>query len=723
MTSESCKPSMNIKTCVRVWKNRPTLFINDQPHSGFMLFHGTHPDARGDIARFAESGVHLFSTCFSMEWLTDFERVDTAMRAIIEANPDILVLPRFGLEPPAEWRERHPDELMLHYQIATGEKVLNHRVAVTSQAWRRDVVAVWRKTIEHMEAQWGEHILGYHPGASHALENSYDWDCEWNSSLIGEYSLHQASAFREWLRTRYHNDPANLQDAWKMPGLAFEEAEIPPPAARVRIRHETSVLDPARHQRVIDYQTFHSEAMADAVLHVCKAAKDTLRDLGREKIVATFYAYSHWQQFSFTSGHHAHARVLESPDVDAICAPLHHGNRHAGGGCGSQVLPASLRLHGKLYYAEDDTGTHRPADTRHPWMPNVICRDADMACDILRRNALSVLQDGASQWWMDIRENGRYRDERLLAEIAKLVRFGEECLDQGYRSAAQVAVLVSDTSIACLRHDGNLINTLRERQTEELMALGTPFDIYRIEDLDKLVESPKMNDYRLIVFLDTLRISPQGMDLIHKHLARDGRTLLWTYAPGLVQDGKWDIESASRLTGMRLQLHDTTRSSLLVETWLTGSRLVYGVDQAVGPIPAAADDEDARVVGHKTGAAHASTESGCDAGLLIKELDGWRSVWSAAPGLPSALLQHFARLAGVHLYAERGDPVYVGNGWLGVHACLDGDLEIRLPRGAAEVIEQRTGNLIARDSARFTVSTRRGETLLWRIKERSNTHE
>ena len=358
---------MSVHSCVRMYQDRPTLFINDQPHTGCMLFHGTRPDACGDIARFAKSGVNLFSTCFSMEWLTDFERVDHAMRAVIEANPKIMVLLRFGLEPPAAWREQHVDELMLHYKIETGEKVLTPRVAITSQVWRRDVLPVWRKTIEHMETHWGDHILGYHPGASHALENSYDWDCDWNSSLIGEYSLPQTRAFREWLRTRYHNDPARLQAAWKVPGLEFDEAEIPPSAARVRTRHETSALDPARHQRVIDYQTFHSEAMADAVLHVCKAAKDTLRDLGREKIVATFYAYSHWTHFSFASGHHAHARVLASPDVDAICAPLYYGNRHAGGGCGAQVLPASLRLHGKLYYAEDDTGTHRPADTRHPW--------------------------------------------------------------------------------------------------------------------------------------------------------------------------------------------------------------------------------------------------------------------------------------------------------------------------------------------------------------------
>lgn len=181
---------MSIKTCVKTWKNRPALFINDRPHTGFMLFHGTHPDACGDIARFAKSGVHLFTTCFSMEWLSDFERVDSAMRAIIDANPDILVLPRFGYEPPAPWREQHPDELMVHYKIATGEKVLNQRVAVTSAVWRRDVVVEVRKTIEHMEKAWGEHILGYQPGASHALENSYDWDY----STIGEYSLPQEAA-------------------------------------------------------------------------------------------------------------------------------------------------------------------------------------------------------------------------------------------------------------------------------------------------------------------------------------------------------------------------------------------------------------------------------------------------------------------------------------------------------------------------------------------------
>ncbi|MGB2968154.1 MAG: hypothetical protein WBD14_12180, partial [Phycisphaerae bacterium] len=41
----------------------------------------------------------------------------------------------------------------------------------------------------------------------------------------------------------------------------------------------------------------------------------------------------------------------------------------------------------------------------------------------------------------------------------------------------------------------------------------------------------------------------------------------------------------------------------------------------------------------------------------------------------------------------------------------------------AEVTEQRTGKVIARHTDRLTVTTRRGETLLWRIKERGNTHE
>jgi len=705
---------VNLTTSVKTCKDRPVLFINDQPHTGFMLYHGTHPEACGDIVRFAKSGVNLLSTCFSMEWITDFERVDNAMRAVIKANPDILVLPRFGLEPPAEWREQHPDDLMVHYKIATGEKVLNQRVAITSQAWRHDVVAVWRKTIEYMETHWGDHILGYHPGASHALENSYDWDC----SLIGEYSGPQVRAFREWLKTRYHNDPARLQSAWNMPGLAFEEAEIPPPAWRMRGRDDMPLLDPARAQQVIDYQLFHSEAMADAVLHVCKAAKGALRNLGREKIVATFYAYHCWGSgpFGFNSGHHAHQRVLESPDVDVICAPMHYLNRHAGGRYADQVLPASLRLHGKLYYAEDDTGTHLPEDCRRPWAPDVICRDADVACEILRRNVLGVLQNGASQWWMDIRENGRYRDDKIAAEIARMVRFGEERLDRGYRSLAQVAVLASDTSMAYLRNDPNLINTLLDRQLDELKALGAPFDLYRVEDLEKLVQSPQLHDYRLIVFLDTVRITPRDMALIHGHLARNGRTLLWTFAPGLAQDGKWDVEFVNRLTGLRLQLHHTNRTSLLVETWLTGSRLAYGIDKTVGPILAAVDD-DARVVGYKTEAAHgACTERDDDPGLLIKEMNGWRSIWSAAPGLPSTLLQHFARMAGVHLYAERGDQVFAGDGWLGIHACLDGDLEIRLPQEAVEVTEQRTGKVIARASRRFTVATRRGETLLWKLQ-------
>ena len=68
--------------------------------------------------------------------------------------------------------------------------------------------------------------------------------------------------------------------------------------------------------------------------------------------------------------------------------------------------------------------------------------------------------------------------------------------------------------------------------------------------------------------------------------------------------------------------------------------------------------------------------------LVAVEKDGARHVFSVLPALPVELLRHLAGRAGVFFYTpDTGDPVWVGNDVVFLHAAAGGEKSILLPPG------------------------------------------
>lgn len=704
-----------MRTDIRVWNGAPTLFINGAPDAGLMHWHSKPREGVEDIARLAGIGVRLFTCGMGCVWSADgspdFAGIDDYIGCVLNAHEDVLLMPRIGMDPPDWWIESNPEEMMLSECMDTGKTIQSRRASISSKLWQRDAAAALTLLIEHFEDKWGERVLGYHLAAGDCGEFAYDWG--YPDRVLSDYSAPHLGEFRDWLRERYDGDVGRLRTAWNSSVVDFDTVVVPSVSRRMGKPEDMSLFDPATDRDVMDYLLFHSEAMADTVLLACGTAKAALRKLGVDKICGAYYGYQHWGLGSltcfFNSGHHSHQRVLESPDVDFLSAPNHYQNRHNGGSYASQLLTGSLRLHGKFFYAEDDTGTHL---AHEDWW-GFRCADAETSASVLRRNFLGILQEGGMPWWMDWGGAGWYRDDTILNEFRSLGKFVSEQMKIGRESKAQIAVVLSDESIAHMRVDTVLKDVLIDRQLEELTAIGAPFDLYRTGDLRLLVDRPKMKDYRMVIFVGATAMTEEERLLIREKLACDGRTLLWIYAQGLATDDKWDASLTGELIGMKLQLHRKS-NPCLVETFLTGTRVVYGSDRPIGPLVAGADTEveAAGFLLDFTPIA-AAIKSGYQPGLMIKQMPDWRSVWSAAPAMPSELIRLFARQAGVHVYEDRGDQVYVGEGWLGLHARVDGPIRIALARNSS-VTDARSGAVIARGVDEFTISTRRGETYLWK---------
>ena len=98
-------------------------------------------------------------------------------------------------------------------------------------------------------------------------------------------------------------------------------------------------------------------------------------------------------------------------------------------------------------------------------------------------------------------------------------------------------------------------------------------------------------------------------------------------------------------------------------------------------------------------------------GLVVKELDGWRSVYSAALVLSWRVLQGIARYAGVHLYDDVGDMVWGNNVFLTVYAQGDGVRTVCFLR-PLNVEDAYTGQTLAAGVTALDLDVKQWETKL-----------
>lgn len=105
-------------------------------------------------------------------------------------------------------------------------------------------------------------------------------------------------------------------------------------------------------------------------------------------------------------------------------------------------------------------------------------------------------------------------------------------------------------------------------------------------------------------------------------------------------------------------------------------------------------------------------------GLVVKEVDGFTSIFSGAPILPSSLLRGIARLAGVHIYSEADDVVTANRNLLSLFAPKVGTRTVRLPERATvlDLIDQRT---IARDVMEFDLELAQNTAVLLKLERTS----
>lgn len=678
----------------------PAIFVNDKPFPGsaYVTAGGLHPEYHREIA---EAGIHLYCDWFGTSTYSDLGHVepgrydyseyDRYFAEMLDIDPDAWFLPHIGITGPQWWQQLHPEEMCLFDDGSRGP------TSFASEVWRRDIGQDLRRLIAYLRrAPYADRIIGY------AFYNGYtaEWQMwgTWQAAK-GDYSQPALRAFREFLKTRYGSDD-RLQHAWGDAQVTLATALMPDAATR-RPGGPRVLRDPASERQAVDFYEFISNMDADAVLYFARMVREATEG---QALVGTYYAYLTAHGINQQdSGHLAARRVFDSPDIDFLMSPPNYWYRKPGEASNFMSATDSFRLRGKLWLDESDHRTHLTD-------PSAGYGRADNLAETLGvywRELAAVLTRRAAVSWYDM-GGGWFSDPQILNAMRRGHELSRESLMRRQPFQREIGVFVDPTSFYWMRPtDANPALVLYQVTT--MPQSGAPWDFLLLDDID----ASWLPDYKLYLFLNAFHVTPRQRAAIHAKLQRNGATALFVYAPGYLGESGESLSNMQALTGIKIARLDQaaeTRVRLEAADPLASGLpdgLIVGREALTVEPLFYADDPQARVVGRLV-------ETG-QAGLVVKPIEGWTSVYSAALQLPPALIRNLAHAAGVHIWLDTDDAVYTDGQYAAVHAASDGPKVLHLPV-PCRAFDAVTGERLDGDGSTVTLPMKRAQTVLLHLE-------
>jgi hypothetical protein len=617
-----------------------------------LAFRSFRPEER-NIREFYDAGVRLMSplhtglNCtldvpyskFGEIWTGprqyDFAAFDRQMELFLKHAPEAYFNIMLQLDTRDWALKAHPDWSNCYWNLV---EMAGH------EPWREETARFLQDMLRYIEGKYGDRVFAY----SLFCGSSTEWYTNSQGRGRPEAAIREHPIKTACFR-KFTGDPT---------------ATMPPLEELHRTSHG-AFRDPVGDAAALRYWRFHHEIIGDTILYFCRKSQEVLQ---HRKLLGLFYGYLNTLggRRLLEEGHLGYERVWRCPDLDMIFAPAKYGQpRSFEGASGYLHTVDSLGLHDKLTFQEIDHTTYIAPSTvengrRIPGSDSKL-KDEFQTRMVLRREFALTRVKQTALWWFDF-FGGYYYDPALMKEVANMVRVQQRLKDVLMRSVAEIAVF---GDVASMYHASALVplsDDLLVRPPDELARLGAPYDIYTFSDLDH--HQLPLDQYKLVIFLNSFLIPPDKREFIHAKLQTGGRTLLWIYAPNYIQPRGFSTDGISEITGIAVARREGDDSAVQ----FGDSR--FGFSKKLSPL-FEVTDKDAQVLG-------TYVSNGASA-LAKKKLAHHTSVYSAVGNLPAALYREIARSAGVHIYYEGRDPVYINNRLFGIHMQTDSAPTITFP--------------------------------------------
>jgi len=671
-----------------------------RPGKPFVRVGGPPDPFISQIKLAADAGVNFVSFPIGLPWPKpgenpSWEAVDAACRNVLAGNPHALLIPRIPMNPPDWWKSAHPDEVM---QWEDGRREM---AVVASPIYRHDASERLSELVAHLEKIFGENVAGYHPEG----QNTGEWFYQdtWKRPLNG-YAPADTVGWRRWLRERYKTDDA-LRLAWNDDKAALDTAEVPSPEAR-RSNAGGIFHDAAREQRLVDWAEYQQQAMADCVCAFAHAARAASNG---QKLVLFFYGYvfelAGVPNGPATTGHFMLRRILDSPDIDVVCAPISYFDRGLGGNAPAMSAAESVALAGKMWLNEDDTHTYLATGTP-PGSRDHVTTLEDTNAELTRNVAQEAIRNFAT-WWMDLTATGWFNDPAMWHRMSELRAIDEPLLAHPEPFRPEVAAVVDERSMWRVAAGGSIATWPGVYEARRALGeMGAPYGQYLLDD----VLAGRVNA-RLYVFLNAWSLSGPEREALKK--ATRGAVCIWCYAPGYFDSSKTSFGAMQALTGFKLQ---RAKPEFPMKAWAAptdagrkaGIHTAFGLDRSIEPLFAASD-----TTAEETLAVYPDGSSA----VAIRNVDGETSIFVGIPSLTTELLRFAARQANVHLFVQTDCNLYADSHFLALHGSKDGAVEVDLGT-PGDVLDLFTREKVG-VGPKFSLPLRKGETRIFQKNEGS----
>ena len=365
----------------------------------------------------------------------DFSIVDKNFGQILEVCPDAYIFPRVNVNLSEKWEKEHPDELC--DTSHTGQR----RVSFASDLWAQEVKKNLKALIEYIEqSPYADRVIGYQIAGG----DTEEW-----FPLDGYGSFGKRAKEKFLLHCAENKIEAN------------EEA----------------------------YYDFATDMVADRVCEFANFAKELLN---RQKVIGAFYGYT-MGGVNRSSCHHAMGKILRCEDIDFLCSPISYlENRAPGTDLYPMVMTDSVKLHGKLYFSENDIRTHlthpvsdHPNYTRPVWYGPAKRESTEQ----IKLGFCRAFIHGYGMWWFDM-WGGWYDDPDYMDIISKMVELCSEGTD---KPVSQIALIIDEKSYIRLDCNQDIVRKV----CNAIGLCSAPYDAYLASDFEKICSK-----YKAFIFVE-----------------------------------------------------------------------------------------------------------------------------------------------------------------------------------------------------------------------------
>lgn len=727
----SCLQFANAQTSgeVRVHNGRPTLYINGHPEYPMFYSLTDVPGGRWaweevpryNLKSFCDLGVRLVQVdiAFDHVWREDgviaIDTVQRQLKAVKDVCPDAAVFIRFHVNPPKWWQQRYPEENTIYADttsmpdIAWGiQRIIEDdeenptRHSLASERWiseasnrLKEFLSALSKTPE-ANSLAGIQVAGGVYGEWHYwgfIENEPDM-----SAPMQKY-------FRQWLTKKYKSDKA-LRIAWGKGDVTLATAAVPDLMQR-RQTLQGTFRDPFKERNVIDYYEAQHDVIVDDILLFCKIIKE---NWARPIVTGAFYGYFYAVFGREAAGGHLQLqRLLRSPDIDYLSGPgtYYPAAVEMGDPYRSRSLINSVTMHGKLWLDEMDQQT--------PLLPlkdPLYKESLEKSIAQVRRNVLFTFSKGQGLWFYDFGPAGfnggpRLKDHgtwgwwdepTLRGDIKNLKDVLDGQYKMPYKSSADV-LLVHDTRsfyfMGSSRSHSDVTHRANNWIPVGVFKSGVVHDAIHMDDL-ALVD---LNQYKAIVFVNTFVMTREQRTFIKNNVAKNGRHLIWVYAPAYGDGSKLDPKFTEDITGIALtRLTPTETVSVEIDSTVAkGYTFAMNKTSITNPL-FVADDPGAHSYGRV-----ANTSQVAFASKKLKESTSW---FLTLPYDNANLWRFIFRNTGAHQYSDSAAIFYAYAGVVCIHTKQGGAINLALkngrqvrlemPANSTWMVDDQTGEVVFR---------------------------